>query len=264
MICSIGLLRPILSSFSLANDHTPPLIIAHRGASRVAPENTLAAFRKARELGADGIELDVKLTSDGEVVVLHDQMLDRTTDGRGFLNKYRLIEVKKLDAGRWFSPDFAGEHIPTLAEVFQTFGDSILYDIELKNSLLPNDLVVSAVSDLIRKFYLVERVIITSFSPWNISEFNRLEPAIPAGILSSNGLPGVILRSRFGMWFSPDAIASKYSVLTEKYVRQQKKLRRMVFPWVVNEPNAIRRMKEWGVEGIITDVPDVACKILEQ
>ena len=252
-----------MSSFKLATDNTPPLIIAHRGASRIAPENTLAAFRIACELGADGIELDVKLTSDGEVVVLHDQTLNRTTDGHGSLKNYRLAELKKLDAGAWFDHGFAGERIPTLAEVLQTFGDSIMYDIELKSFPSPGQPLVAAVSALINKYNLAEQVLITSFNLWNISQFSRIEPAIPAGILALKGFFGFIPRSQVGRWISPGAIAPDYVALTENYVRQQKKLKRMVFAWVVNDPIAIRRMKEWGVEGIITDVPDKARKTLE-
>lgn len=253
-----------MSSFSPAAEQTTPLILAHRGASRTAPENTLAAFRLAQELGADGIEMDVKLTSDGEVVVLHDETLDRTTNGRGLLKKVSLAEVKKLDAGLWFSPDFAGQRIPTLAEVFETFGSSILYDIELTNFSSPIDGLAGAVSTLINKYKLAEQVIITSFIPWNVSRFHHLEPSIPAGILTSKGFLGSVSRSWLGRWFSPDAVAVQHATLTEEYVRKQKQLKRMVFPWVVNEAAEIRRMKEWGVEGIITDVPDVARKTLGQ
>src|SRR5512143_199880 len=106
--------------------HRRPLILAHRGASRRAPENTMAAFRLAAELGADGVELDVQLSKDGEVVVMHDSRVDRTTDGHGRIRDLPLAELRALDAGGWYAPEFAGERIPTLAEVLHELGPRLV------------------------------------------------------------------------------------------------------------------------------------------
>ncbi|MDQ7840625.1 MAG: glycerophosphodiester phosphodiesterase family protein [bacterium] len=109
-----------------------PLIVAHRGASGEAPENTLAAFRRALEIGVDGVELDVHLTSDGEPVVIHDPMLDRTTDGLGLVRDQTLAAVRRLDAGRWFGERFAGERVPTLAEALDLLRP-VRVIVEVKN-----------------------------------------------------------------------------------------------------------------------------------
>jgi glycerophosphoryl diester phosphodiesterase len=122
-----------------------PLILAHRGASRIAPENTLVAFCLALEQGADGLELDVQLSRDGVPVVFHDSELSRTTDGRGRISEKTLAELRTLDAGKWFDPRFAGERIPTLEEVFEAFGDRALYNIELKAFGVQDDGLVQAV-----------------------------------------------------------------------------------------------------------------------
>ena len=116
-----------------------PLIFAHRGASAHAPENTLSAFELALEQGAHGIELDVKLTADGEVVVFHDPTIDRTTGGQGRISQLTLAALRELDAGSSFSEKFSGEKIPTLAEVFETIGRRAFINVELTNYSTRND-----------------------------------------------------------------------------------------------------------------------------
>ncbi|HHH81805.1 MAG TPA: glycerophosphodiester phosphodiesterase, partial [Chloroflexi bacterium] len=117
------------------------LMIAHRGASAYAPENTMAAFRLAEAMGADGIEFDVKLTADGVPIVMHDATLDRTTDGSGEVARRTLNEIRKLDAGSFFEDSFAGEKVPTLAEVLETLGPDMLLNIELTNYASPRDIL---------------------------------------------------------------------------------------------------------------------------
>src|SRR5512136_1224893 len=119
---------PIMSDWLIPHDR--PLNIGHRGASAAAPQNTLAAFRKAMELGADGVELDVQLSADGAVVVIHDFTVDKATDGTGRVAAKTLAELKALDAGSRFSPQFAGERIPTLAEVFEAIDGKLLVNVE--------------------------------------------------------------------------------------------------------------------------------------
>src|SRR4051812_8087205 len=136
-----------------------PTIIAHRGASGTAPENTLAAFRRAADLGAPMIELDVQLTADGEVVVIHDFTLDRTTDGVGSVRHRSLAQIRRLDAGAWFAPAFRGERVPTLAEVLQNFPHAV--NVELKSygddGLEPRALAV------VERAGALDRVVFSSF-----------------------------------------------------------------------------------------------------
>jgi glycerophosphoryl diester phosphodiesterase len=252
-----------LSNFkSLVASHCP-LVIAHRGANSVAPENTISAFSAARERGADGIEMDVKLTADGQVVVMHDQTVDRTTDGHGLLRNFRLADLRCLDAGSWFDRSFARERVPTLEEVFTNFKDSILYDIELTNYATPFDNLLKKVLALIQKYNLNQQVVVSSFFPTNISQFHNLAPSIPGGLIALSGAAGFLSRSEVGRWFSPLVVIPVYRDLTQEYIRRQKERRRMVIPWTVNKPADIQRLANWGVTGIITDEPEIARKTLE-
>ena len=128
-----------------------PLNFAHRGASYEAPANTLAAFLLACELGADGIELDVHLSSDGEVVVIHDFDVEATTDGQGRVRDKTLAELKALDAGGWFDPTFAGQRIPTLQEVIDAIGHHLLLNVELKTDNLRDDGLPAAVVQILEE-----------------------------------------------------------------------------------------------------------------
>jgi glycerophosphoryl diester phosphodiesterase len=252
-----------LSSFNLAAQPDRPLIFAHRGSNHNAPENTLAAFRSAHQQGADGIELDVKLTADGQVVVLHDQTVDRTSDGYGPLRRYRLAELKKLDAGSWFDHAFAGERIPTLTEVFEAFGNSILYDIELTNYLSPFDELSVKVAALVAEARLLDCVMVSSFLPVALVRFKWLLPDVPAGLIALKGLAGTLTRSALGRKLAGRAVIPYYTDLTREYVQSQARYGRVVIPWTVNEMDVIRRMFEWGAGAVITDVPDIARRALE-
>ncbi|HEX7395243.1 MAG TPA: glycerophosphodiester phosphodiesterase family protein [Anaerolineaceae bacterium] len=252
-----------MSSFKRRIDSHVPLVYAHRGANTCAPENTLAAFCKARQQGADGIEMDVKLTADGEVVIMHDQTVNRTTNGHGLLRSFGLVDLRRLDAGSWFDNAFRGERVPTLGEIFETLQDSILYDIELTNYGTPFDQLLDKVLALIQKYELAHKVMVTSFFPNNISRFRSLAPSIEGGVIALKGMAGFLSRSIVGRWFAPRAVIPVYLDLTPKYMLQQKAQNRKVFPWTVNDPADIQRMARWGVDGLITDVPETACKTLE-
>ena len=130
-----------------------PVIFAHRGASAHAPENTLAAFELALAQQADALELDVKLSADGHVVVIHDATVDRTTNGHGRVRDLSLADLKKLDAGSFFSQAFAGENIPTLDEVFESFGKRTFINVELTNYSTPGDALVESVCMLVKKHH---------------------------------------------------------------------------------------------------------------
>ena len=141
-----------------------PLVIAHRGASAYAPENTVAAFVKAVEMKADAIELDAKLLKDGSIIVLHDATLDRTTNGNGPVNRYTYDEIKGLDAGSHFSTQFSYEHIPTLDTIFKFIGGEILINLELTNYAEPWDRLPIKVIQLVRRYQLQKKVLLSSFT----------------------------------------------------------------------------------------------------
>ncbi|MCJ7824791.1 MAG: hypothetical protein MUP44_07820, partial [Anaerolineales bacterium] len=160
-----------------------PLVIAHRGASAIAPENTLSAFRKAEELGADAIEFDVKLSRDGVPIILHDMTLERTTDGEGEVKNLTFTELQRLDAGSKFSPVFTGERIPTLRQLLDEFKDRLLLNIELTNyNALSDSLPLEVIRNL-HETNLAESILVSSFNPIALSRIQKLDPRIRTALL---------------------------------------------------------------------------------
>jgi glycerophosphoryl diester phosphodiesterase len=160
----------------------------------------------ALEQNADGIELDAKLSADGVVIVMHDATVNRTTGGVGKVSQKTLSELKAYDAGSWFSEQYAGEPVPTLAEVFESVGGRIRINVELTNYATPNDALVDRVIELVRKYQLEESVIFSSFHPVNLLKARRLLPEVPAALLALDGKAGFLARSFLGRWISPNII----------------------------------------------------------
>lgn len=244
----------------LAAQH--PLIIAHRGASRYAPENTLAAFRLAAEQGADAVELDAKLSADGEVVVIHDPTTDRTTGFRGEVRQLSLRQLKSLDAGSFFSAHFRGEPIPTLAEVFEAVGERVLINVELTNYTSPGDALVEKVVALVKNFHLEERVLFSSFHPLNLFRAQRLLPRVPTAILALPGRAGWWARAGWMRRVSPRFVHPYYTDVTPDYIARQHTRSRKVNVWTVNAGEDMARLVKDGVDGLITDDPPAACQVL--
>jgi glycerophosphoryl diester phosphodiesterase len=240
-----------------------PLVYAHRGASAYAPENTLAAFRVALKQGADGIELDAKLSADGVVVVMHDPTVDRTTDGTGLISRLTVSELKRLDAGSCFSPEFKDETIPTLEEVFEAVGGKLLINIELTNYASPLDALPIRVAHLIMKLHLNDKVMVSSFHPLNLIRFHRLMPEVPAGLLTQPGRAGKWARSGLGKLFPHDALHPYYSDVDAKLVETNHQHKKKVNVWTVDLFDEICRLKTLAVDGIITDDPIMAKKAMD-
>lgn len=238
-----------------------PTIFAHRGASAHAPENTLAAFELALSQGADGIELDVKLSADGQVVVIHDATVDRTTDGHGRVKDMSLAGLRGLDAGSFFAENYRGEKIPTLEEVFESLGERMFINVELTNYNTPRDRLVESVCVLVNKFGLQERVLFSSFFASNLSKARTYLPEVPRGVLALNGLLGAWTRS-FGFVFGKyQALHPNLKDVTPQQVQRVHRLNRRVHVWTVNAAEDMRRLFDWGVDGIITDDPQLAVQV---
>jgi glycerophosphoryl diester phosphodiesterase len=180
-----------------------PLIIGHRGSSAIAPENTIASFRQSITDGADGVELDVRLTSDCYAVVIHDGTLSRTTNGRGRVEKKSLAELKQLDAGRWLGKKFEGEQIPTLKETLLLLKGKMAIDIELKSGSRDVE-IVNRTCELVRELDMVEEVLLTSFDSRFLQRVKQIEGRIPVGFLyepSRHIKSGVVIARKFGARF---------------------------------------------------------------
>jgi glycerophosphoryl diester phosphodiesterase len=243
---------------------TSPLVIGHRGASAYAPENTLSAFLLAVEQGADGIELDAKLSADGQVMVIHDETVDRTTNGSGRIRDLTLAELKSLDAGTFFSSQFAGERIPTLAEVLETVGRRLLINIELTNYASPQDNLTPRACELVKHFHLEEHVLFSSFHPLNLFRAHRILPEVPCAILAMPGRSGWWARSFLMEGLSPEAINPYYQDSTTAFLHHQAKKGRKTYIWTVNDRDEVIRFIQAGVNGIITDDPLTALQVRKE
>lgn len=244
-------------SLWLTADRT--LNIAHRGASAVAPPNTLAAFRKALELGADGVELDVHLSADGVPVVIHDFTVDGTTDGHGRVRDFSLAALRELDAGSRFAPAFAGERIPTLEEVFAEVGGRLLINVELK-SMPGNDYpgLEEKVAALVARHGLADRVLVSSFNPLALRRMRRMAPHLPLGFLYETAPLSRVARLLAALMpgLRPEAVHPWWGIITAETVRRAHARGQRVVAWTVDDPDAIARLMEWGVDAIITNCPD--------
>ena len=239
-----------------------PIILAHRGDLAHAPENTLPSFSQAIQKGADGVELDAKLTRDGHVIVIHDSSVDRTTNGKGKVASLSLEEIRKLDAGKWFNEKFAGTKVPLLEEVFETVNRDKLINIELTNYSTPRDGLTEKVCELIKRHNNQSQIIFSSFFASNLKKAALLSPEVPRGLLAMPGLIGLWARS-FGFMFGDyQALHPHISSTSREQMQRAHRLKRRVHVWTANTPAEVNQLKEWGADGIITDDPETALRAL--
>ncbi len=237
------------------------LNIAHRGASSAAPENTFAAFDQAIEAGADGIEFDVHLSKDNVPVVIHDEKLERTTNGEGRVRDFTADELKKYDAGKWFDPQFSGLEIPTLGEIFTRYRESnLLFNIELKNAGDPYPGIEEQVLECIGRYKFEEKVIISSFNHDSLLLCRKLNPEVRTGI--------IYLEEIMEPWHYARSLGC-YSVHPLFFYLQSEEILTgfqnheiPLYPWTVNDTEQMEIFVNKNIEGIITDYPQELTKIL--
>jgi glycerophosphoryl diester phosphodiesterase len=215
-------------------------------------------------MGADGVELDVQVSKDGEAVVIHDFTVDATTDGQGAVRDKTLTELKELDAGSWFDARFAGERIPTLEEVIVEVGHRLLLNIELKTRAFASTNLVAEVVRLIEDHNLVQRVIVSSFNPLPLRQVKRLNHHIPTGLIYSFDLPANLLRALLLLLAGPDALHPEKRLVTQEYMGWAKGRGYRVNAWTVDEPAEMERLIALGVDSIITNRPGMLRKVLEK
>lgn len=242
-------------------DSSAPLVIAHRGASMYAPENTIAAFELAVEMGADAIELDTMLSVDGIPIVIHDHSLGRTTDGSGNVSSKTVAEIKLLDAGSVFDVRFSGEKIPTLEEVFSAVGKKIMINVELKNYASPFDRLPETVVSLVMEKELSDRVLLSSFNPIALIKAQRASPEIRRAALIGAGPKFVrVLLESFTNY---SAMHPEVSLVNQEIVIKHHAAGHKVNVWTINEESEMMKLLSMGVDGLITAVPDIAKKVIE-
>jgi glycerophosphoryl diester phosphodiesterase len=275
----IGALTPDAPSKKYYGGLTPPLVIAHQGGDGVWPGDTLYAFERAVQIGSDVLEMDAHITKDGQIVLMHDEKVDRTTDGTGLIEDLMLAELKQLDAayqwlndaGETFPYRGKGIQVPALAELFEKFPE-LRYVIEIKLSQNPID---RPLCELIRARGMQDKVLVASFHDEAMRNFREICPEVATsasrGEVTSFVLLGKVFLSPF---VAPgyQSIQPPYDpkdsmdipIMTERFIREAHAKNIRVEPWTVDDPGLMQQYIEWGVDGLITDRPDVMIDLLRE
>jgi len=235
-------------------------IIGHRGGAAGYPENTLIAFKKAVELGADGVEFDVQLTKDGEVVVIHDELIDRTMTGSGLVGDHTLQELKEMSAGEFYSADFKEEKIPTLREVLEVVRELEIINIELKN-YLPYPKLEEKVLELVDEFEIREKVIISSFNHYSLQKVKKLQPEIKTGALL---MAKMINSSDYAFKRGFDALHLHFLTAEQEIVDNAHFMGLQVNVYTVNFPESVVELLAKKVDMIITDELEMALDLRDE
>ena len=266
LLVSAGMVLSLLfSPFSLGVAEEPTTgerkqveNVAHRGATAYAPENTIAAFDLAVEMKADYIEIDLQRSKDGELVIIHDTTVDRTTDGTGRVGDLSLAQLRSLDAGSWMGEQFAGEQIPTFEEILDRYRGKVGILIELKApELYPGmeEQVAASLTERNLDKPQNEKIIIQSFNFESMKKMDRLLPKVPIGVLTSSSTHTTAEAlqefATYAEWFNPS-----YHIVTPELVDHVHALDMQIGSWTVRSQEAADFLFEMGVDAIITDYPD--------
>ena len=239
------------------------LVIAHRGANKYAPQNTLEAFKEAYELGCDGFETDVHITKDGEIVICHNYTIDETSTGRGKIADMRLEELKRYDFGSYFSKKFEGVTLPTLDEFlsFVETTDISVLNIEIKSPKESETAIVRETIRAAKEHKLFDKLLISSFDPKLLIEAKMIDSKCKTGFLYSPKSPTLLQMAWRQLPFTKsigcDAVHPHHIFVNKKFVEDAHNMGLMVNPWTVDDTFNIDRLLKIGCDGIITDLPDV-------
>lgn len=235
---------------------------AHRGASGYYPENTMLAFEKAIELGASGIETDVHMTKDGYLVLMHDEQVDRTTNGKGYIKDFELNQLRKLDAGSWFDKGLTAITVPTIEELFDLVVDTkIILNIEIKTGIVFYPGIEQKLINIIKNYNMEKQVIFSSFNHYSMVYCKQLCSDIKTGLLYMEGLykPELYCKQAHA-----DAIHPNFCSINEEIVKAAIAAGIEVNPYTVNNEKDMKRLIAYGVSGIITNYPDKLIQVMEE
>lgn len=239
---------------------TRPMIIAHRGYSGVYPENTLLALREASKLNVDGIEVDARVTKDGIVVLMHDETVDRTTNGSGKVEELTLEQIKSLDAGSWKDERFRGESVPMLSEALEQLPNDLVMYVEIK----PSNAAKHVVS-VIEGSDAVGRVVICSFHASTLKEANTLCPLLPSVLItgSCKNMDEFKRLVDVALECGANGLSIHYGSITAEFVRYAHQRAMGVVAWTVNDLETLSETLNVGVDAIATDYPEMVLKAIE-
>lgn len=245
--------------------HKDIVNVSHRGASGYAPEHTLTSYQMGDKMHGDYIEVDLQMTKDGKLIAMHDETLDRTTDGTGLVKDHTLEQIKQLDAGSWFNekypqyanPEYAGLKVPTLEEVFQKFGKNANYYIETKSpEVYPG--MEKELLRLVNEYNINKNsLLVQSFSPLSLKTMNELDPSVKLVQLLSYKTNAVITDAeiaaikQYAMGVGPN-----YTYLNQDYVQKVVGSGLEIHPYTVNDKETMKKLIDWGVTGMFTNFPD--------
>ncbi|MDO6657730.1 glycerophosphodiester phosphodiesterase [Anaerobacillus sp. 1_MG-2023] len=252
------------------------LNVAHRGASGHAPEHTLVSYKLGDEMKGDYIEIDLQMTKDGKLIAMHDELVDRTTNGTGLVKDYTLEQLKELDAGSWFNekypekanPAYKGLQVPTLEQVLQTFGKDARYYIETKSpEVYPG--MEEELLRILNKYNLTgvnersSKVLIQSFSQESLLKMHKLDPNLPLIQLISYKEPATISEGELQeLTEYAVGVGMSASKIDETYVQKVRSAGLLIHPYTVNEKEQMTRLLDWGVTGMFTNYPDLLSDVL--
>ena len=239
---------------------TKPLVWAPRGASGYAPENTLAAFQKAVDLDADGVELDIQLTKDDQIVVIHDETIDRTSDGKGWVKDYTLEELRAFNYNRT-KPEYKHADIPTMREVFELLKPTGLFiNIEIKTGVVFYEKIEEKILALTKEMGMEDRVCYSSFNHYTVTRIHELKPDAEVGFLYADG---PIDMPSYGVKHGVNALhPALYNLQYDGFVKECKEKGLKLNVWTVNERPYMEMCCQYGVDAIITNYPDIAKEVV--
>jgi len=238
------------------------LVWAHRGASGYAPENTLVAFQKAIDLKADGIELDVQVTKDGQLVIIHDETVDRVSDAKGWVKDFTYGELKKLNVNKKF-PEYGKVSIPTLEEVYLLIKDTeLVINVELKNGIVFYENIEEKVMELTRKMGLQERIVYSSFNHYSVMKLKKLDPSVKTGFLYEDGyLDMPEYASKHGAEALHPAL---YNLQYPDFIKDCKTRNIDVRAWTVNKIEDMKMLCKNEINAMITNYPDIGREVVDE
>jgi glycerophosphoryl diester phosphodiesterase len=241
------------------------LNVAHRGASGYAPEHTITSYKMGEQMHGDYIEIDLQMTKDGKLIVMHDETLDRTTNGTGQVKDHTLAEIKKLDAGSWFNeaypqkakPEYEGLQVPTLEEVFQTFGKNANYYIETKSpEVYPG--MEQKLEDMVNQYHInKDKLLVQSFSSASLIKMHEIDPSLKLVQLMEYTSPATLSDAevqgikKYAMGIGPNS-----DMIDKAYVQKAVQNGLQIHPYTVNEKEEMQKLIDWGVTGMFTNYPD--------
>ena len=232
------------------------MIFGHRGVPDQTPENTIASFQKSVDLGLDGIELDARMCKSGELVVFHDDKVDKITDGSGLVADLSFDEIRQLDAGTHFAEEFKAERIPTLEEALEVLGGKMIVNIELKSKSIRDDGLETKVVPLVEKMGLQSSVILSAFNPFSVHRVRKINPDLKRALLFADDQP-IHLRQAWGSYLvSLDGLHPRYPLVTDKLMKRAKANNWFVCTWTVDDEAEARRVFDAGVTIAITNHPE--------